>query len=333
MEQVGPPVAGDELRQDDGDGEFRLHQAHAVQLMDDGLDNLAVGAAQRPEGDALTVAGPVGTELLQGCAVPPMLVGEVHGDGLDLAVLGDDLGVVQSLNHAGVDAGNEHHHTVPAGAHEVHAACGQDGLHPDVMPVDVEEGGHHDGHQQDDDPGPVGKACHGDDQHDNEGDDGAQAVDDGLHLPGLTPEPEPPDHHARLADGEAQEHTHRIKGQQVVFLGAEEQHQDARRDGQDENAIGEDQAVPLARELSGQEAVPGMEGGQAGEVRISRVRGQGQDGHGEARGDEVDQLGEAVLRSAKDEAGQLGEQGLGGIWVVGQVIVVRQVGDAQEHGA
>ena len=56
-------------------------------------------------------------------------------------------------------------------------------------------------------------------------------------------------------------------------------HEDGRRDGQGDDAVGEHQPVAALGELLGHERVVGMEAGQAGEVGEARVGGQDEDQH------------------------------------------------------
>ncbi len=99
-------------------------------------------------------------------------------------------------------------------------------------------------------------------------------------LPSLRPQSEPMDHHARLRQGEAGEHPHRIERDQAVGLGPEDHEDRDGRDHEPDDAVGEDQLVTPVHELPGHETVAGQDRGQARKAGEAGVGRQEQDGHG-----------------------------------------------------
>ena len=74
----------------------------------------------------------------------------------------------------------------------------------------------------------------------------------------------PMDHHARLGQREAHEHSDGVERDHAVGLGPEDHDHDDGRDRQADDAVGEDQPVAPVHELAGHEAVAREHGGQAG---------------------------------------------------------------------
>ena len=122
MQQVFPPVAGHEFRDDHREDVLGLSPAHPVDLIQDGLHDLAVGAADRSEGNTLAVAWPIGFELFKSLAVAPLRVGEIHGDGFDIGIIRDGPRVGEGVDHAVVDAGDQDQDSGPVRVDRVSAA-------------------------------------------------------------------------------------------------------------------------------------------------------------------------------------------------------------------
>ena len=80
-----------------------------------------------------------------------------------------------------------------------------------------------------------------------------------------------------LAEGEPGEHAERVQRDQRRDVALEDDDQHAGDDGEEDDAVGEHQAVAAVGELAGQEAVPGDDRRQPGEVGVGRVGGQDQD--------------------------------------------------------
>ena len=88
-------------------------------------------------------------------------------------------------------------------------------------------------------------------------------------------------HHAGLGEGEADEHPHRVEGDQPGHAGVEDHQQQGGTATQGEDAVAEHHAVPQGGQLAGQEAVLGQEGRQAREIGVGGVGGQQQHHRGE----------------------------------------------------
>ena len=126
-----------------------------------------------------------------------------------------------------------------------------------------------------------------------------------------------------LRQREAGEHADRVERDEPVDLGVgDDQHRD-RGDGEEDDAVREDQAVPALGELAGHEVVFGVEAREAGEVGEARVRGEHEDEH-RARLQGVEE--EITARAAAvDEAADLADHG-------GRAALVRRrVGMRGEH--
>ena len=162
------------------------------------------------------------------------------------------------------------------------------------------------GHNHHHDPGAVDELGQEEDREHQRGRQGAEAVDDdrsspaaregrGLrdegrerkttilsplvpHLAPLVPLPCPPPvpYHARLRERERQEYAYGVEGDEPRGVALEHPRQQRREEGQQEDAVGEDQAVPQVGELLRQEAVAGHQARQAWEVGKRGVRGQHQ---------------------------------------------------------
>ena len=164
------------------------------------------------------------------------------------------------MDHAVMDAGNQNQDAGLVWIDGVSSAGCQFAAHADVVAVDVVEEHHHHRDQNHHDA----RTAILRDQNvrqDNARCHRAQTVDKGLSLPVTPPHLHPMEHHTRLANGESNEHTRGVKGQQNVGIGMEAPNQNSRHHRENQDAVGEDKAVALARELAGHEPVLGHQGG------------------------------------------------------------------------
>ena len=124
-------------------------------------------------------------------------------------------------------------------------------------------------------------------QHDRR-QDAAGGVDREPPAPAGVAHPEPVPDHARLAQGEAQEHADRVQRDEGVRVAAEGPQQPERDRRQQDDAPRVREAVAAERELAGHVAVLGEDRGEAREGVEARVRGEEQDErrrHGEQVGE------------------------------------------------
>ena len=134
---------------------------------------------------------------------------------------------------------------------------------------------------------------------------------------------EPATDHARLREREGEKDSDGIERDESVSAAAEDHEEERRRPPKDEDAVGEDEAIPARAELPREEAVPGQEEGQSREIGEGRVGREHQDEHGGALDEEVE---EAL---PEDLAGELGDDGL--LDHRSQMVVPRQERDAHEE--
>ena len=119
----------------------------------------------------------------------------------------------------------------------------------------------------------------------------------------VTPLPCPPPvpYHARLRERERQENAHGVEGDEPRSIALEHPRQQCREEGQQEDAVGEDQPVAHVRELLRQEAVAGHQTRQTRKVGERGVRGQHQN-RGRRCLHEI--VGPAHARVGEDECGR-----------------------------
>src|SRR2546425_110654 len=119
------------------------------------------------------------------------------------------------------------------------------------------------------------------------------------------PHPPPATDQARLAEGEGQENAYGVKGDQAGNGRLVDPDQHRSREGQDDDAAGEGQAVAAEGELTWEEVVVGEDGGQAGEAVEGGIGCQEQqNGSGE-----LEEVVEPALAS-KEGFGQQAEDSL-----------------------
>ena len=126
-----------------------------------------------------------------------------------------------------------------------------------------------------------------------------------------------------LRHGEGDEDADGVEREQLVGLALEDDEEHAGQPGQDDDAVGEHEAIALGGELAGNEPVAGQEEGQPREVGERRVGRQQQDEHGHG----LDLVVHEPV--AEDAAGDLRDDGL--VAAGDDAEVVGQVGDAEEH--
>ena len=129
---------------------------------------------------------------------------------------------------------------------------------------------HEDGDEHEDEPGALTELRGHEDDVDHEGDDAADPVDEDALLPALLLLREVVLRHARLAHGEAGEHADRVEGDQAAHAGVGGDHEGHGTSGQEQDAVGEHQALTALHELAGHVGVAGREVGEAGEVGEAR---------------------------------------------------------------
>ena len=99
--------------------------------------------------------------------------------------------------------------------------------------------------------------------------------------------------HPGLRQGERQKHANGKQGDQPVRVAAEDDDEDARGNRQQDDAVGEDQAVAKAGKLARQESVLRQDSRQAGKAGKARVCRNRQDQH---RADLDQVIGGAVVQ-------------------------------------
>ena len=110
---------------------------------------------------------------------------------------------------------------------------------------------------------------------------GAEAVDRDAATPPRLLDREVTARHARLRQRERREDADDVQLDQGIQAAREGPDQQARQGCQDDDSVGEDQAVAAVRELARHESVAGQDRGQARKVLIGGVRRQDQDRGGE----------------------------------------------------
>ena len=143
----------------------------------------------------------------------------------------------------------------------------------------------------------------------------------GVGFHGQQPGPVP--HHADLAERERDEHADDVELDQRGDLSLERDDERDRREGQEQDAVGERQPVTAGVQLTGQVAVLGQDRAQHREAVEGGVGGQHQD----ERGDACDQV-EPEREVVEDRVGELRDQRL--LVVVGRgadQLLVRPLGD------
>ena len=161
-----------------------------------------------------------------------------------------------------------------------------------VVVMNPEEGEDQHRHQQHDDPGPIAKLGHRKDNHDDEGADGPDGVDDSASsataliaqggagvfdlLARLQMADAPPAAgHAGLGQGEGEEDTDGVERDQAVTLALKGRSAPSDQ-GQGHDAVRKDQPAAFVHQLFGQEAVAGVSaprrGKSANEVLAAMIR-------------------------------------------------------------
>ena len=196
--------------------------------------------------------------------------------------------------------------------------------HVVVVVADAEEQGDQQRDRHQHQPGAVGELAIEQHQTHHRGDGRPNPVDQGLAQPALALLLPPMHHHAGLGEGEADEHPHRVEGDQAGHAGVEDHQQQGGAATQGEDAVAEHQPVPQGGQLAGQEAVLGQEGRQAREIGVGGVGGQQQDQQG-------GQLQHGKQHPiAEDQLAQLIQQ-RGAILSIHNARVVGQGADPAEH--
>jgi hypothetical protein len=256
----------------------------------------------------------------------------------------DRPGEGQGAQRRFVDPHDRHHRVDAAGQDD--AARPRCRLHVDVrvVPVDAHHQEVEDRHRDHHDVGAVHELR---DQHQDEDDArgrGAQEVDplrpahraSARRLPDRPELPAPVPHHPRLAERERDEDTDDVELDELRDVGVEDHDQQAGDEGQEQDAVAEDQSIAAPAELPWEVAVAGQQRREDRKAVVGRVRGQ----HEDRRGERL----QGVEDGAGTEHGQpdLAERGLLGLpgrhpgeqaRVLGHVHVRdhRQCGDAREH--
>ncbi len=214
----------------------------------------------------------------------PLILQRGRGVLVDLDVDRPNVGgqrarVAKRLHHGTLQASDRHDGDMPAGRLRYPPAQRQVRGHLVVVTARDLEDGDQDRNHHDDDPGALGGFGHRHDDEHDAGHHGAKPVDERIGPPPWCPERAPMNHHARLRDRERDKDADHVQRDERVGVAAEHHQQQAGERAENQDAVGEGQAVALVHELAGQKAVAGDDGGQAREVGIRRVGRQDQDQH------------------------------------------------------
>ena len=134
-------------------------------------------------------------------------------------------------------------------------------------------------------------------------------------------------HHAHLGEREGDEHAHDVELDEAGRVGLEADEEGHGPQPQDDDAVGEGQAVAALGELAGQELVTGQDTGQDREPVEGGVGGQDQDQPGDG-GDQVEHRAEA----GEDGGGDLSDRGVLVVAVPDRDAVVQElVGRVLHH--
>ena len=156
-------------------------------------------------------------------------------------------------------------------------------------------------------PCPLLELHRGEDEDDEGGEDGREAVDGHASAPVLAPAVEVVLDHAGAGHGEAGEHPDGVEGDQAGHLCPGGQDQRQGHHGEHDDPVGEGQAVATSGELFGEVGVLGHEAGQEGEAVEAGVSAGVEDEHG----GELDHVEEELADRAgtQDVADLLGDHG------------------------
>ena len=205
-----------------------------------------------------------------------------------------------------------------------------------VLAVQTHEHGHHDRHEHDHHPRAEDGAGRlelgdADDHVDHRGEHRARAVDEQARPPARLLVGDVVLGHARLRQRERGEHTDRVERDQVVDLGARDDHQHGRGRGQRDDPVGEDEAVAPFGELPGHEVVAGMEAGQAREVGKARIGRQYQNQHRSGLQAVVEEVADGP--AAEDDLPHLRDHRGSALHVGRRVHLGGEDRQPEEHGA
>ncbi len=292
--------------------------------------------ARQPVAGVTPAAEDLQRDVLQPCRVPRRLQLERrHRVVLDVdrhdLVGADRLRVSERVRHLRVERLDQQDHD--RSLHLVRVEAEQRAAQLLVLALVLTVHPHqHQHHHRDEDhhrPRAVGELRDRDHDRDDGGREGAHPVDREADPPAGLPETEVALGHAGLGERERREHPDRVERDQLGHVGLEQHDQDGGRDGESDDPVREDQAVPADRELSRHEVVRGVEVRQAGEVGERRVGREDQDQRGGGLEREEQPVAERPLaedRTAdlRDDRLRLGRQ---------HVQLHRDEREAQEHQA
>ena len=214
-----------------------------------------------------------------------------HGDQ---AIRSQALGVLDCLQYAAVDRADEHDDEVGVERSDVFLRGLEVLTHAGVVAVNQFE---HD-HQRGDDDGrnPCAvEELHG--EHDScneEGSDRTDPVHGDVEPPPFLAMTEVVDAHSRLTEGETREHADGIEGDQCIDESAEGDQEDDCPEAEEDDAVGEHEAVAAIQQLPRQVAVSSDHRTQPREVGVCRVRRKDEDAEGGELGDEEEHVASAV---------------------------------------
>ena len=301
-------MAHDVLGQEDDDEVSGGLPAHRADVVDDRAGDVPVGGVQDRQGH-----GDVG--LLPGVqeALGAAVTG-VHRQGLQDGGVGR-LGVGQGPQRGLVEAGGQDD-GVDVGRQDAGVVEVGDGhllADPAVVAADPVHHQVEQRHDRQGDPGSPGELGEQDDDQDRPGAQHTDGVDDAgaVHaraVPGLGGDSQlarPVTHHAHLGEREGDEHAHDVELDETGRVGLEADEEGHGPQPQDDDAVGEGQAVAALGELAGQELVTGQDAGQHREPVEGGVGGQDQDQPGDG-GDQVEHRAEA----GEDGGGDLSDRGV-----------------------
>ena len=308
MQQLLPPVSDHVLRDVHGDHRARSVLADALDVVEHRGGDLAVGRREDLQRNGDVTVLPESGQLTG--------VGVVDVDGERLEDVGPRrAGEGQRAQRGQVHIGHQQNSMVAAGQHHVGTFLGvrcqltRDRV---VVPVDGPHQDEQRAHHDDGDPGTDQEL--GDQHHDEHGSGGDEA--DGVDHAGTdhpnplrrvglgAQQPGPVPDHADLTEREGREHAHDVQLDQRGDLRLEHHDERDRREGQEDDAVGEGEPVTAGVQLVRKVPVLRQDRTQHREAVESGVGRQDQDQRGDA-GDQI-QPGREV---PEDRVGQLSHQG------------------------
>src|SRR5579875_170604 len=205
-----------------------------------------------------------------------------------------------------------------------------------VVGMDSFEKIDHDGHKNYNDPGTLRRFFDDEVNKDQTGGDGAQAVEERLHLPASYDFAKivPVHDHTGLREGEGGEDADGIEGNESVHVAFFPYDEQAGKETQKQNAIGEDQLIAEVSHLFRHIAITGEDRGEARKIGIACVGCQHQNGRSKELCGPVEELPAPCF--AKDGAGYLvyyGGGGLSGMFPVDHVKIHGQVRDSEQNAS